>query len=352
MYTGVQYSDINQEYSIDTVSAFSSVSLSPDRAFAQLHVGPQNTQINFKIDTGSAVNILPHSLFKSLNSSHPIEPPTHKLTSYTGNMIPVVGMIRLACSHKGREIQTLFYVVEGNAPPLLSLQSSVDLGLIKLTYDVESSLRVPPVSPIDKQLIEHEYGDLFKGIGVIPGEVKLHLKDNAVPVVNPPRRIPEALKSRLKCELDNMENDQIIVKVNEPADWVNSLVVVEKPQTSKLRICLDPKALNEAIRRPHYPMYTLEDVTSKLTNATCFSLLDITHAYWSVKLDESSSYLTTFGTPFGRYRYLRLPFGISASSDLFQMKVNGMIKRDLPVRWSLIDILSTVDSFGDHTEMT
>ena len=69
-------------------------------------------------------------------------------------------------------------------------------------------------------------------------------------------------------------------------------------------------------------MYTLDYVTSKLTNATCFSLLDITHAYWSVKLDESSSYLTTFGTPFGRYRYLRLPFGISASSDLFQMKVN------------------------------
>ena len=61
-------------------------------------------------------------------------------------------------------MQTLFYIVEGNAPPLLSLQSSVDLDLIKLTYDVESFFRVPPVSPIDKQLIEHEYGDLFKGI--------------------------------------------------------------------------------------------------------------------------------------------------------------------------------------------
>ena len=142
---------------------------------------------------------------------------------------------------------------------------------------------------------------------MIPGEVKLYLKDNAVPVVNPPHRIPVALKSRLKCELDNMENDQIIVKVDEPTDWVNSLVVVEKPQAGKLRICLDSKALNEAIRRPHYPMYTIEDVTSKLTSASCFSLLDITHAYWSVKLDEISSYFTTFGTPFG-YRYLRLPF--------------------------------------------
>ena len=147
-----------------------------------------------------------------------------------------------------------------------------------------------------------------------------------MPVVNPPRRIPEALKSRLKCELDNMENDQIIVKFDEPTDWVNSLVIVEKPQTGKLRICLDPKALNEAIRRPHYPMYMLDDVTCKLTYDMCFCLLDNTHAYWSIKLDESSSYLTTFGTPFGRYRYLRLPFGISASSDLFQMKVNEIFE--------------------------
>ena len=63
-----------------------------------------------------------------------------------------------------------------------------------------------------------------------------------MPVVNPPRRVPEALKSRLKDELDTMESDQIIQKVTEPTDWVNSLVVVEKPKTGKLRICSDPKA--------------------------------------------------------------------------------------------------------------
>ena len=76
-------------------------------------------------------------------------------------------------------------------------------------------------------------------------------------------------------------------------------------------------------------MFTLDDVTSKLTDATCFSNLDITHAYWSVKLDEASSYLTTFSTPFGRYRYLRLPFGISASSDLFHLKCIEIFE-DLP----------------------
>ena len=83
-------------------------------------------------------------------------------------------------------------------------------------------------------------------------------------------------------------------------------------------------------------MSTLEDVTAKLTNATCFSILDITHAYWSIKLDENSSYLTTFSTPFGRYRYLRLPFGISASSDLFQMKCNEIFE-GLPGMTAIVD---------------
>ena len=68
----------------------------------------------------------------------------------------------------------MFYVVEGNAPPLKSIQTSVDLGLKQLTYAVESTFK-----PIDNQLIESEYGDLFKGIGVIPVEVKQY-RDDAV----------------------------------------------------------------------------------------------------------------------------------------------------------------------------
>lgn len=121
-----------------------------------------------------------------------------------------------------------------------------------------------------------------------------------MPTVNPQRRIPYALLSRVKAELDKMVNDKIITPVKELTDWVNSLVAVEKPKTGKLRLCLDPKALNEAIRQPHYPMPTLDDVTSKLNGAAVFSILDITHAYWSIKLDRQSLLLTTFSTPFNR----------------------------------------------------
>ena len=194
------------------------------------------------------------------------------------------------------------------------------------------------------------YGDLFEGTGLLPGTAKLHLKAGATPVVNPPRRVPEALKSRLKSELDRMENAGIITKVDEPTDWVNSLVVVEKPKTGQIRVCLDPKALNQNIRRPHYPMPTLDEVTSKLAGAKYFSLLDITHAYWSVKLDEESSYLTTFSTPFGRRRYLRLPFGISSSQDIFQRKVNETFEGLNGVSAIVDDILIHGKTRREHDE--
>ena len=90
-----------------------------------------------------------------------------------------------------------------------------------------------------------------------------------------------------------MEAKQVICKVTEPTSWVNSLVCVEKPN-GQLRVCLDPKALNDNIRRPYYPMRTIDDITSQLHGAKYFNVLDATKGYWSIQLDKPSSLLTTF----------------------------------------------------------
>lgn len=119
-------------------------------------------------------------------------------------------------------------------------------------------------------------------------------------------------------ELDSMEKNKIISKVTEPTEWVNALVVVKTTKTRKLRVCLDPRPLNKAIQRSHYPLTTLEDVTTKLTGARYFSVLDTKSDYWAIKLSTESFMLTTFNTVFGRYRFLRLPFDIISAQDEFQ----------------------------------
>jgi len=76
------------------------------------------------------------------------------------------------------------------------------------------------------------------------------------------------------------------------------------------------------IKREHHPIPTLEEITPKLARAKLFSKLDARNGYWNVKLDEKSSYLTTFNTPFGRYRFLRMPFGLRMSQHIFQFKID------------------------------
>ena len=252
------------------------------------------------------------------------------------------GKINLTCAYKNKSVNTDFYIVESTAPPLLSLKTSLDLGLIQLTHSIDRTENY-----LDKTAILKQYKDLFDGIGQLPDTCSLHLKENAIPVVCPPRKVPFGLQDKLKEELDSMESKQIICKVTEPTSWVNSLVCVEKPN-GKIRICLDPKALNDNIRRPHYPMRSIDDITAKLAGAKYFSVLDATKGYWSICLDQESSFLTTFNTPFGRYRYLRLPMGIRSSQDIFQRKVDEMLEGLLGVTSICDDILVFGRTRAEH----
>ena len=142
------------------------------------------------------------------------------------------------------------------------------------------------------------------------------LYPNVKPVVYAPRRVPSKLVEKLNLELAEMEKDGVIQKVTKPIAWVNSLVIREKPN-GRLRSCLDPTDLNEAIKRDHYPTSTIEEIVPKIAGAKLFSKLDARNGYWNVKLDEESSYLTTFNTPNGCYRFLRMPFGLRMSQDVF-----------------------------------
>ena len=121
-----------------------------------------------------------------------------------------------------------------------------------------------------------------------------------------------------------MEKAAVIYKQEEPTDWVNSMVVVETP--NKIRICIDPRDLNKAIKREHYPMKTIEEVVQNMPDAKVFTKLDATSGYWQLKLDEESSKLCTFNTPFGRYRFQRLPFGIVSASEIFQRVMSQMVE--------------------------
>ena len=164
---------------------------------------------------------------------------------------------------------------------------------------------------LTRDQILKEYSDVFEGLGCMDGPYHMELDETVKPVVHPPRKVPVALRDRLKEELDKLVREKVITPVTEPTNWVSSLVLVNKPE--KLRICIDPQDLNKALLRAHYPLPTIEDVATRLCKAKVFSVLDAKNGFWQVQTNRR--HLTTFNTPFGRDRWLRLQPQKSASEE-------------------------------------
>ena len=126
------------------------------------------------------------------------------------------------------------------------------------------------------------------------------------------------------------------------------MVAVPK-RDGKLHICLDPWDLNRTIRREHFPLPTIEDVATRLHGAKEFSVLDVHKGFWHVEVDEESSLLTTFNTPFGRYRWKRMPFGICSPSEVFQRRMYDLVHRLRGMEVVVDDFV--VVGFGDTQEI-
>ena len=131
-----------------------------------------------------------------------------------------------------------------------------------------------------------------------------------------------------------MKQLDIIEEIDEPTEWVSSLVIIEKAD-GRLRVCLDPSDLNRLIKREYYPMPTAETVMSEMSDAKYFSKLGASNGYWQIKVDEESSKLLTFNTPFGRHRFKRLPFGILTASEVSSLTQQKLKQLEICQRQSL-----------------
>lgn len=109
--------------------------------------------------------------------------------------------------------------------------------------------------------------------------------------------------------------------VNEPVDCLSNIVVIEKPN-KKLRICLDPQDLNRSLKIVKYPIPTLKEIIPKLKGKKWYTVIDLSDGFWQVGLDNDSSKLCNFSTPFSTYRFLRLSFGLNVLPEIFFSLLN------------------------------
>ncbi|KFM62105.1 Retrovirus-related Pol polyprotein from transposon 17.6, partial [Stegodyphus mimosarum] len=288
----------------------------------------EGTNVNFKLDTGSEVNVLPVKIYKILsakNSNLILNKCNVVLEAFGGSKVKPDGSLMLQCSSDGEDHTLEFLIVSSkHIRPLLGIDACVKLNLIQFINKVEISNKgkldqYTIVLPPSKDQFVINNSEVFEGVGKFSGLCKIVVDDQIAPVVRPPRRVPLSLKPKLELKLSELERQGIIAKVDQPLNWVSNLVIIEKANGS-LRICLDPQDLNKAIKREHVLIPTIEEILPKLCNKSIYSVLDLKDGFFQIALDEDSSDLCTFSTPFGCYKFLRLPMGISCAPEIFQKR--------------------------------
>jgi len=257
--------------------------------------------IVFRVDTGADVSVISEADYISMTSPPPLTTPTARLVSASSDPLPVVGMFTAQLTHVGhaQSISQPIFVVSKLKTPLLSFNASRELGIIKFLASVAPGNGPSPLPASGIPSIEAEFESVFTGLGNMDEPCAIKLRPDARPhAVYTARNVPLPLRSAVKTEL----------KKNGSA-----------------RICVDLRRLNDSVQRELHQMPTVDEVLGQVSGAKLFTKLDANSGFWQVPLAADSQILTTFITPYGRYCFQKLPFGITSAPEIFQKRMSQLL---------------------------
>ncbi len=312
-------------------------------------------------DTGANICLIGPTQLKQMKlKGSELVPCVHEIGVAGGSTIKATGKIRLKISLGSRNTTSEVYYAKRSRRFFLSRQCCSDLNIIPRTFPyppdpdspqanaieaTQNERAVPnkpqqiPFEPIAenipalKNFILKSFSKSafncqkpFPALSTPPA--RIHLKPNYV-VPAPaywPATVAEHWAKEVKASIDRDVEAGILTKVplNEPTEWCARMVVVKK-KDGRPRRTVDFQDLNkQCLREPNHgtsPFHTARQVPDNMWKST----FDAVDGYHSVKLDEASSKLTTFTTPWGRYRYLRFPQGHCSAGDAFNGRVQEIL---------------------------
>ena len=332
-----------------------------------------------KVDTRADVNLMKRKTFNQLfgEAKGVLQLTPIRMENYGNTAVKVLGMFHAFLRWKDKVYKQLFYVTDHDrSPNLLSRDACYTLGVLKPCFNVENSTEPTHASkkddlvsdsflhqkmkeserkmsncsnrqsinksqlqgdPLMKQDILDVCSDVFTRIGKFPGmPYKFQLKPNAKPARHAPRKVPIHLQDAFHKEIRNFEQLGILEETKDVTEWVNSFVIMEKKiptdsnssqghsMNKKLRICLDPRDLNEALEREPYYTWSIEEIMGKFHGMTRFTITDFNKGYWMVKLDPESRKYTMMALDIGRFQWTQLPMSSIVAQDVFQKKLDAI----------------------------
>ena len=279
------------------------------------------------------------------------------------------GKVPVRLQLEGRSYDDDLHIYPGVTGALISWKAAKGLGILPAHYpqpeqEIQGGTRQPKVqttglqgnthSVIAEELMQ-EFSSVFDGeVTAMEGETfAIALMEGAKPFcVKTPRTVPFAYRDKLKKELDQLQQQGIITPVTEPTEWCSPIVVTPKKGTERIRLCVDLSKLNRYVRREKYISLTpAEAVADKAAEeAKFFTVLDAKKGYHQCPLEETSQLMTTFITPFGRFKYCRAPYGLSSIAEHYNRRMADAFQGLTGFRRIVDDIIIYDKDVATHKE--
>ena len=299
-----------------------------------------SSEIEMLPDSGADVSAAGKEILAYLGE-HIDNLPQSEITprAVNGSVMQPLGKLPVTLRLGDKQYRDDIHINPGVSGALMSWRASKGLGILPDHYPhplpttnvpSQSVIKATTVNPTTQPLritnFSIEFPRVFDGLirNMRGEEFHITLATDAKPFcVNTPRSIPFAFRDKLKAELDLLQEQNIIAPVTEVTEWCAPIVVTPKKNSESIRMCVDLSHLNRFVQRERYqsltPAQAVADIVAN--DAKCFTVLDAMKGYHQCALDKESQLLTTFITPFGRFKYLRAPYGICSISEHYDRRM-------------------------------
>ena len=298
-------------------------------------------------DSGASINVLDRETYEELKKVMAIKlyPTNVKVYAYNSKKpIELLGMFYSNISYRDtHHLGRVFVTSDKEGGCILGRESALELGLMELPTEINV------ISTEEKDVKEmlKEHPKITQGLGLLKDvKVEFEIDEEVKPITQHLRRIPFHVRKKVEKKLKELIEMDVIEEVTGATSWVSPIVAV--PKGEDVRITIDMRKANTAIKRSHFPIPTFEEILEKFKGCILFSMLDMNHGYHQLELHPNSRYMTTFITHSGLYRYKRLVQGASSAMEAFQYYIGNLFREDELISNICDDILVAGRSKEEH----